>query len=156
LEELARENGVDYDILMGSANMGQWCTQPNKHFFLLFYACILRFYLLKPLKSLSCSLNAVFPGLKMWDTFSCTTANVLTHFIISIAVLDNVPPDAGLQKRATFSTLNVGLARTGNQTRATCVACCGTNRSAIHYAFKHINLQCFLYFSCTQVERSKC
>jgi hypothetical protein len=36
--------------------------------------------------------------------------NCLTHFIISIAVLENVPPDAGLQKRATFSTLNVGLA----------------------------------------------
>jgi hypothetical protein len=35
----------------------------------------------------------------------------LTHFIISIAVLENVPPDARLQKRATFSTLNIGLAR---------------------------------------------
>jgi hypothetical protein len=34
-------------------------------------------------------------------------------FIISIAVLENVPPDAGLQKRATFSTLNVGLVGTG-------------------------------------------
>jgi hypothetical protein len=38
----------------------------------------------------------------------------LTHFIISIAVLENVPPDAGLQNRATFSTLNVGLVGTGN------------------------------------------
>jgi hypothetical protein len=46
-------------------------------------------------------LNAVFPGLTMW---------------------------------ATFSTLNVGLAGTGNRTRATCVASSGTNRSAIHYA----------------------
>jgi hypothetical protein len=44
----------------------------------------------------------VFPGLKMWVTFACATANLLTHFIISIAVLENVPPDAGLQKRATF------------------------------------------------------
>jgi hypothetical protein len=35
----------------------------------LFYACILRYYLSKPLTSLSCPLNAVFPGLKMWDTF---------------------------------------------------------------------------------------
>jgi hypothetical protein len=57
-------------------------------------------------------------------------------FIISIAVLENVPPDAGLQKRATFSTLNVGLAGTGNQTRATCVASSVARRSAIHYAFK--------------------
>jgi hypothetical protein len=56
--------------------------------------------------------------------------NFLTHFIISIAVLENVPPDAGLQKRATFSTLNVGLAGTGNRTRATCMA----SSSAIHYA----------------------
>jgi hypothetical protein len=44
---------------------------------------------------------------------------ILTHFIMSFAVLENVPPDAELQKRATFSTLNVGLAGTWNQTRAT-------------------------------------
>jgi hypothetical protein len=43
-----------------------------------------------------------FPGLKMWVTSACTTAIFLTHFIISIAVLENVPPDAGLQKIATF------------------------------------------------------
>jgi hypothetical protein len=43
-----------------------------------------------------------FPGLKMWVNFACANANLLTHFIISIAVLENVPPDAGLQKRATF------------------------------------------------------
>jgi hypothetical protein len=43
-----------------------------------------------------------FLGLKMWITFACATANFLTHFIISIAVLENVPPDAGLHKRATF------------------------------------------------------
>jgi hypothetical protein len=71
----------------------------------------------------------------MWDTFACATANLLTYFIISIAVLENVPPDTGLQKRATFSTLKVGLAGTGNRTRATYVASSGTNRSAILYAF---------------------
>jgi hypothetical protein len=43
-----------------------------------------------------------FPGLKMLVTFACATANFLTHFIISIAVLENVPPDTGLHKRATF------------------------------------------------------
>jgi hypothetical protein len=42
-----------------------------------------------------------FPGLKMWVTFACATAKKLIHFIISIAVLENVSPD-GLQKRATF------------------------------------------------------
>jgi hypothetical protein len=43
-----------------------------------------------------------FTGLKMWNTFACATAIFLTHFIISIAVPENMPPDAGLQKRATF------------------------------------------------------
>jgi hypothetical protein len=52
-------------------------------------------------------------------------------------VLENVPPEAGLQKRASFCTLNVGLAGTGNQTQATCVASSGTNRSAIHYAYQN-------------------
>jgi hypothetical protein len=84
------------------------------HFFFIFFnACVFRYYLSKPLTSLNCSLNAVFPGLKMWDTFACATANILSHFIISIVVLEDVPPDAGLQKRDTFSTLNVGLAGPG-------------------------------------------
>jgi hypothetical protein len=43
-----------------------------------------------------------FPGLKMWVTFACASANFLIPFIISIAVLENVRPDAGLQKNATF------------------------------------------------------
>jgi hypothetical protein len=85
-------------------------------------------FLMKPLTSLICSLNAVFPGLKMWDTLACATAIFLTHFIISVAVLEDVPPDAGLQNRATISTLNVGLAGTGNRTRATCMASSGTTR----------------------------
>jgi hypothetical protein len=66
-------------------------------------------------------------------TFACATAIFLTYFIILIAVLENVPPDAGIQKRANFSTLNIGLAGTGNRTRATCVASSGTVRLAIHY-----------------------
>jgi hypothetical protein len=70
----------------------------------------------------------------MWDTFACAILQFFqTHVIISIAVLENVPPVAGLQKRDSFSTLLVGLAGTGNRTRATCVASSGTNRSAIHY-----------------------
>jgi hypothetical protein len=35
------------------------------------------------------------PGLKMWDTFACAIAIFLTHFILSIAELENVPPDTG-------------------------------------------------------------
>jgi hypothetical protein len=53
--------------------------------------------------------------------------------IISIAVLENVPPDAGLQKRADLTSLMVGPAGTEDQTRATCVAGSGASRSAIHY-----------------------
>jgi hypothetical protein len=105
------------------------------------FGWVLRYYLLKPITSLSCSLNAVFPGLKMWDTFACATVNYLTHFIFSIAVLENVPPDEGVKKRTTFSTLNIGLAGTGNRDRDTCVASSGTNRSAIYYAFCPSNVQ---------------
>jgi flagellar basal body P-ring protein FlgI len=47
---------------------------------------------------------------------------------------------AGLQKRDNFFTLIVGLAGTGNQTRSTCVAGSGVNRSAIHYDFTSKNL----------------
>jgi hypothetical protein len=51
-----------------------------------------------------------FPGLKMWVTFACATAKFLTHFIISIAVLENVT------EKSDFSKPNVGLAGTGNRT----------------------------------------
>jgi hypothetical protein len=62
------------------------------------------------------------------------TANILTHFIISIAVLENVPLSRVTEK-SNFSTLNVGLAGTGNQSRATCMAGSVSRRSAIHYVF---------------------
>jgi hypothetical protein len=70
------------------------------------YPLILSFETINKLKVF---LNAVFPRLKMWDTFACASAKKLTLFIISIALLKNVPPDAGLQKRATISNLNIGL-----------------------------------------------
>jgi hypothetical protein len=57
----------------------------------------------------------------------------LTHFIISIAVLENVPLSRVTEK-SNFSTLNVGLAGTGNQTRATRMAGSVSRRSVIHYA----------------------
>jgi hypothetical protein len=47
--------------------------------------------------------------------------------IISITVLENVPSDAGLQKKTNFSTLIVGLDRTGDRNRATCKAGSGSN-----------------------------
>jgi hypothetical protein len=87
----------------------------------------------QPLTSLSCSLNAVFPSLKMRDQLCLRYCKKITHFIISIAVLENEPPDRVTEKSHLF-TLNIGLAGTGNRTRATCVASSGTNRSAINYA----------------------
>jgi hypothetical protein len=71
-------------------------------------------------------------ALSCGNTFAFATAN-LNLFIISIAVIENVPLDAELHKRATFSTLIVGLAGTGDETQATCVARSGANRSAIQY-----------------------
>jgi hypothetical protein len=63
------------------------------------------------------------------------TAIFLSNYIVKLQCLQR-SPDAGLQKRATFSTIIVGLSGTGNQTRATCKAGSGTNRSAIHYNFE--------------------
>jgi hypothetical protein len=60
--------------------------------------------------------------------------------IISIEVLENVfLPDARLQKRASFSTLIVGPAMTGDRTWTTCVAGSGASRSAaILYNLPHL------------------
>jgi hypothetical protein len=52
------------------------------------------------------------PALKMRQHLCFRYSNICR---ISIAVLENVPPDARLQKSANFSTLIVGLA--GDQTR---------------------------------------
>jgi hypothetical protein len=48
-------------------------------------------------------------------------------------MLENVPLSRVTEK-SNFSTLNVGLAGTGNLTRATCMAGSVSRRSAIHYA----------------------
>jgi hypothetical protein len=44
----------------------------------------------------------------MRDTFACTTANFLTHFIISIAVLENVAP-TGANFRKSASRVELKL-----------------------------------------------
>jgi hypothetical protein len=61
------------------------------------------------------------------------TANFLTQFIISIAVLENVPLTHGYRKEPLFHTKRRS-AGTGNRTRATCMAGSVTRLSAIHYA----------------------
>jgi hypothetical protein len=55
-----------------------------------------------------------------------------TYFSWVNTMKGSAPPDTGLQKRETFSTLNVGLAGTGNRSPDTCVASSSTNHSAIH------------------------
>jgi hypothetical protein len=72
------------------------------------------------------------PGYKIREHFSFAIAHFYLVMIL-IAVLVNVPPDAGFQKKANFSTLNVGLARTWYQTPDNCVTGSGSYRSAIHY-----------------------
>jgi hypothetical protein len=79
------------------------------------------------------SLGTPDPGLKMRKHLCFCCCNLFVQQYSAIAVLENVPPGAGLQKRSNFSTLIVGPAGTGDQTRATCVAGSGNNRSAIHY-----------------------
>jgi hypothetical protein len=120
-----------------------------------FNACIHQYYLSKPLTSLSCPLNAVFPGLKMWDTFAfnCFDLKVrpgtgvqphdstdylnlqffLSNCTVQLQCLQRAPRHRVTEKRH-FSTLNVGLAGTGNRTQATCLAGSVSRRSAIHYA----------------------
>jgi hypothetical protein len=44
-------------------------------------------------------------------------------------------PGCRVTEKCHFSTLNVGLAGTGNHTQATCLAGSVSRRSAIHYAF---------------------
>jgi hypothetical protein len=70
---------------------------------------------------------SVSPTSKSQQTLA--TAKFLTHFIISIAVLENVSLSRVTEK-SNFSTLN----GTGNRTRATCMAGSVSRRSAIQYA----------------------
>jgi hypothetical protein len=122
-------------------------------FFSFFNACILQTYLSKPLTSLSCSLNAVFPGLKMWDTFAfdcfdfkvrpgtpgrtnnlagsaqTVQPQVSTDYLLLIFFYHStpcncsacnlpldarLPQDTRVPEKSHFSTLNLGLAGTGN------------------------------------------
>jgi hypothetical protein len=51
-------------------------------------------------------------------------------------------PSRRVTEIANFSTLNVGLAGTGNRTQATCLAGSVTRRSAIHYLYDHLCNPC--------------
>jgi hypothetical protein len=71
-----------------------------RHLFFL-NACIFRYYLSKPLTSLSCPLNAVYPCVKMQEQMQL---QIFSLYIISFAVLENVPPRQGYRKEPLFHT----------------------------------------------------
>jgi hypothetical protein len=62
------------------------------------------------------------------------TAIFLSNFTVQLQCLQRASRRRVTEK-SHFSTLNVGLAGTGNRTQATCLAGCVSTRSAIHYAF---------------------
>jgi hypothetical protein len=84
--------------------------------------------------------------LKMRDNLCFCYCIFLTYLKINCSAWKRVS-NAELQKIATFSTLIIGLARTGDQTRATCGAGSGASRSAIHYDYRIINIIVCIYAS---------
>jgi hypothetical protein len=129
----------------------------NEAFFTSHFPSILSF------EALSCYLNAVFPGLKMWDTFAfdcfdfkvrrrTAATNPGLHRqsnlkspqttcycknVIQLHRAIEVPamcPRTQGYIKSHFSTLNVCLAGTGNRTQANCLVGIFARRSAIHYA----------------------
>jgi hypothetical protein len=87
------------------------------------------------MKNLKPSLCTLDPGLKMREHHRFLYCNFCYPTIQCYCNACNVLPEEGLQKRTNFSTLIVGLAGTGDQTRSTCVAGSCDNRSAIHFDF---------------------
>jgi hypothetical protein len=83
--------------------------------------------------SLKPSLDTLNPGLKMRENLCFLCGNFLYPTILCSG------SGARLQNRANFTTLIVGLAWTGDHTRATCVAGSGNNRSAIHFVIGAYN-----------------
>jgi hypothetical protein len=61
------------------------------------------------------------------------TAIFLSNYTVQLQCLQRAP-GCRVTEKCHFSTLNVGLAGTGNQTQATCLAGSVSRRSAIHYA----------------------
>jgi hypothetical protein len=73
------------------------------------------------------------PGFKKREHFSFANANFIQLYN-AISMLSTCPRTQGYSENH-FSALIVDLA--GDQTRATCVAPSGANRSASHYDFWH-------------------
>jgi hypothetical protein len=75
------------------------------------------------------------PGLKMREHLCFANAIFLYSTIQYNCSACNIPLDAGLQKRANFSTQIVGLARSGDRTQAPYVAGSDDKRLAIYYNY---------------------
>jgi hypothetical protein len=86
-----------------------------------------------------------FPGLKMWDTFTCATAIFLILSLnLNCSARERAPWRRVIEKNH-FSARNVGLAGTGNRTQANCLAGSVARRSAIHYAMYLYNISRIVY-----------
>jgi hypothetical protein len=62
----------------------------------------------------------------------------LSNYTVQLQCLQHAP-GRRVTEKSHFSTLNVGLARTGNRTRATCLAGSVSRHSAIHYALYSVS-----------------
>jgi hypothetical protein len=62
------------------------------------------------------------------------TAKKLSNYTVQLQCLQRAP-GRRVTEKSYFSTLIIGLAGTGNQTQATCLAGSVSKRSAIHYAY---------------------
>jgi hypothetical protein len=68
------------------------------------------------------------------------TAIFLSNYTVQLQCLQ-CAPWRRVTEKSNFSTLNIGLARTRNKTRATCMAGSVARRSAIHYAINWLMVQ---------------
>jgi hypothetical protein len=84
------------------------------------------------------STSSTDPGPKMWDAFTCATANLLIHLLSQLQCLRSCPLTQGYRKEPPF------LFGTGNQTQSTCVASSGTIRSAIRPPGLKLKLKAYL------------
>jgi hypothetical protein len=112
-----------------------------------FNACTLRYYLSKPLTGLSCSLNAVFPCLKMREHLCLRYCNFFNLFYnLNCSAWERAPWRRVTEKSHLFhSKRRSGRDRESN-TRATRMASSGTNRSTVHFAFPKLVIDTFNYY----------
>jgi hypothetical protein len=72
------------------------------------------------------------------------TAIFLSNYTVQLQCLQRAP-GRRVTEKSPFSTLNVGLAGTGNRIQATCLAGSVSRHSAIHYAYPTLSLKKIKY-----------